>query len=140
MLKIKSIPGLYIQHTGTSNNHCRNEPTPYIHDHRCIYTCVYIYLGYLYNMKKEQTVITNCRLVILKTLAYIMIYINFMSVFVLYFTASSSVTTGFCKFYYYFQKQVLYELFSFFDNFSHKKKTFSPWIIIFPIHTVVDFY
>lgn len=93
-----------------------------------IYLCngVYIYLGYLYNMRKEQTAITNCRLVILKTLAYIMIYINFMSVFVLYFTASSSVTTGFCKFYYYFQKQVLYELFSFFDNFSHKIFFFTP--------------
>ena len=81
-------------------------------------------LGYLHNMRKEQTAITNSRLVIviLNFLAYIMIFINFMSAFVLYFTASSSVTTGFCKFYYYFQKQVLYELFSFLDNFSPKKK------------------
>lgn len=62
-----------------------------------------------------------------------------MSAFVLYFTASSSVTTGFCKFYYYFQKQVLYEFFSFLDNFSQKNPPFSPQITIFPIHTVVDF-
>jgi hypothetical protein len=57
-------------------------------------------------MRKEQTTITNCSYI--KNFSLYHDIINFMSAFVLYFTASSSVTTGFCKFYYYFQKQVLY--------------------------------